>query len=137
MADWRIRPIPEEMLFYARSDTHFLLYVYDNLRNALIARASRTPSPSLESEGGEGASTPKPNPQRAIRQVLDRSAETALKLFTRDAYDTETGLGQNGWASLAKKMGKSMVPGDELHTVFVRLHAWRDNLARELDESPQ
>ncbi|KAG0006872.1 exosome nuclease subunit, partial [Modicella reniformis] len=29
LADWRIRPLPKEMLLYARADTHFLLYIYD------------------------------------------------------------------------------------------------------------
>ena len=36
LADWRIRPIPSEMLSYARADTHFLLNIYDNLTNELI-----------------------------------------------------------------------------------------------------
>jgi len=36
LADWRQRPLTEEMLKYAREDTHFLLYVYDCLRNELV-----------------------------------------------------------------------------------------------------
>jgi len=36
LADWRIRPLPTEMLKYAREDTHYLLYVYDCLRKELI-----------------------------------------------------------------------------------------------------
>jgi len=32
LADWRIRPLPEEMLLYARMDTHYLLYMYDLLK---------------------------------------------------------------------------------------------------------
>ena len=32
LSDWRQRPIPEDMLAYARSDTHYLLDVYDRLR---------------------------------------------------------------------------------------------------------
>ncbi|XP_063721223.1 exosome complex component 10-like [Symsagittifera roscoffensis] len=35
MADWRQRPLPQEMIEYARMDTHALLYIADNLRNAL------------------------------------------------------------------------------------------------------
>lgn len=30
-----MRPIPEEMLKYAREDTHYLLYIYDVLRTEL------------------------------------------------------------------------------------------------------
>ncbi|KAA8917633.1 hypothetical protein TRICI_000234 [Trichomonascus ciferrii] len=37
-ADWRVRPIPERMLGYARADTHFLLYIYDILRNNLLEK---------------------------------------------------------------------------------------------------
>ena len=32
LADWRIRPLSEEMLKYAREDTHYLLYIYDVIR---------------------------------------------------------------------------------------------------------
>eukprot|EP01016_Furgasonia_blochmanni_P007886 TRINITY_DN13167_c0_g1_i12.p1 TRINITY_DN13167_c0_g1~~TRINITY_DN13167_c0_g1_i12.p1 ORF type:complete len:441 (+),score=82.23 TRINITY_DN13167_c0_g1_i12:273-1595(+) len=35
LADWRVRPIPAEMLRYAREDTHYLLYIYDMLRSVL------------------------------------------------------------------------------------------------------
>ncbi|TXT09130.1 hypothetical protein VHUM_02604 [Vanrija humicola] len=136
MADWRIRPIPEEMMFYARSDTHFLLFIYDSLRNALIARSSRTPSPSADAEDDGGASTPKPNPQRAIREVLQRSAETALKLHSVDEYDGVKGTGKNGWASLAKKLGKKEVLDTEIGWVFKAVHKWRDTLSRQIDESP-
>ena len=32
LADWRVRPLPEELLQYARADTHYLLYIYDRLK---------------------------------------------------------------------------------------------------------
>ena len=35
LADWRQRPLPQDMFEYARSDTHYLLYVYDRLRTEL------------------------------------------------------------------------------------------------------
>lgn len=38
LADWRVRPLPKEMLGYARADTHFLCYIYDVLRNSLIEK---------------------------------------------------------------------------------------------------
>lgn len=37
-ADWRIRPLPDDMFAYARSDTHYLLYIYDRLRSDLTKR---------------------------------------------------------------------------------------------------
>ena len=39
LADWRIRPLTEGMIKYARSDTHFLLYIYDNLKKELISKS--------------------------------------------------------------------------------------------------
>ena len=36
LADWRVRPIPDEMMRYAREDTHYLLYIYDCLRKELL-----------------------------------------------------------------------------------------------------
>lgn len=35
LADWRVRPLPKDMLAYARDDTHYLLYIYDRLRDEL------------------------------------------------------------------------------------------------------
>jgi len=34
-SDWRVRPLPEDQMNYARSDTHYLLYIYDRLRSML------------------------------------------------------------------------------------------------------
>lgn len=31
LSDWRQRPLPDDMLAYARSDTHYLLDIYDRL----------------------------------------------------------------------------------------------------------
>ena len=39
LADWRIRPLTEGMVKYARSDTHFLLYIHDNLKKELISKS--------------------------------------------------------------------------------------------------
>lgn len=33
------RPLPDELINYAREDTHYLLYVYDRMRNDLIDRS--------------------------------------------------------------------------------------------------
>ena len=34
--DWRLRPLPQLMLRYARSDTHFLLALHQHLLNAVL-----------------------------------------------------------------------------------------------------
>lgn len=39
LADWRIRPLTPEMEKYARRDTHFLLFIYDRLRQDIVKEA--------------------------------------------------------------------------------------------------
>jgi exosome complex exonuclease RRP6 len=121
------------MLLYARSDTHFLLYIYDNLRNALLDRAQTSPP--------EPSSSPPTNRDPAhapVYEVLSRSEETALRVFEKEVYDAEGG-GPGGWDNLAKKWNKGMLtdgaPDNVEREIFKRLHAWRDRVAREEDES--
>ena len=40
LADWRMRPLSEPMLLYARVDTHYLLYIADCLHAKLLAATS-------------------------------------------------------------------------------------------------
>jgi ribonuclease D len=34
------RPLPDELVMYARKDTHYLLYIYDMMQNALLDEAN-------------------------------------------------------------------------------------------------
>lgn len=56
------RPLPEEMLKYARADTHYLLYVYDRVRADLY-------------DIGNGQPT-------LIQQVWSKSRDLSLKVQT-------------------------------------------------------
>jgi len=113
-ADWRIRPLPEGMLFYARSDTHFLLYVYDRLRESLLERC-------------QGA-------ENLLRKALRNSEETSLKEFHREAYDAKNGEGSRGWGGVLRWYNKRLTFVQR--EVFLAMHAWRDKVAREEDENP-
>ncbi|CAF0798614.1 unnamed protein product [Rotaria sp. Silwood1] len=64
LADWRIRPLPEEYLRYAREDTHYLLYIYDLLRNRLIEK----------------------NPQ-FLKTVYEKSKIICQKLYKKPYFD--------------------------------------------------
>lgn len=116
MADWRIRPLPQEMFEYARSDTHFLLYIFDHLRNELIDKGGM-PNTDMS----------------ALEYVLKESRTTALKRYTRENYNEKTGRGTFGWDTFIKK--------NFLHlnlrqlAVLKALHSWRDRTARTEDES--
>ncbi|TIB91734.1 hypothetical protein E3Q19_02292 [Wallemia mellicola] len=112
-ADWRKRPLTNKMLEYARSDTHYLLYIYDMLRNTLIEKSSKK--------------------NDMLKDVLQRSEQVSLKTHHRDPYDYDTGKGFGGWYNLATKWNKVVEP--PLLEVFRRLHQWRDQIARKEDES--
>ena len=101
------------MLYYARSDTHFLLFIYDNMRNALLERAQGRPD--------------------LVRDVLTKSEDTSLRIYEREVYDREHGTGPNGWEALARKWSKNFT-GIQM-SVYRAIHAWRDQVAREEDES--
>ena len=115
MADWRIRPLPAELVEYARSDTHFLLYIYDELRNMLVE-----------------ASTPGEN---LIDAVLEGSKREALQVHERPIYDLEYGLGSGGWLKQVTQRAIKF-DGPQL-AVYKAVHHWRDQKAREWDEGEQ
>ncbi|CAF0970033.1 unnamed protein product [Adineta steineri] len=66
LADWRIRPLPEEYLRYAREDTHYLLYIYDLLRNRLVQK----------------------NPQ-ILKSVYEKSKMICQKLYKKPYFDDD------------------------------------------------
>lgn len=129
------------MLNYARSDTHFLLFIYDHLRNALLDRsASRAQSPSNDAAAGSSRSGSSGGGTHALlRDVLARSQETALRVFEREAYDGAGGGGPGGWDTLARKWNKGALMAGARESaarrVYRVVHAWRDRVAREEDES--
>lgn len=103
------------MFDYARSDTHFLLYIYDNLRNALIDKSDTFPEGNL------------------IEVVMKRSKEEALQRYERPLYDMERGSGPMGWYSMLCRTPALF--NREQFAVFRAVHQWRDQVAREEDES--
>ncbi|KAF2752014.1 hypothetical protein M011DRAFT_394089 [Sporormia fimetaria CBS 119925] len=118
MADWRIRrPLSADLFNYARADTHFLLYIFDNMRNELIDRSDFS-NPQLDK----------------VSEVLEKSRETSLKRYEHPVYDTETGLGNGGWYRLITRTPVRYTP--QQFAVFRAVHKWRDDVARAEDESP-
>jgi exosome complex exonuclease RRP6 len=60
LADWRIRPLNEEMLKYAREDTHYLLFIYIQMKNELISKGNAD--------------------KNLLKAVFDRSKTVCLKV---------------------------------------------------------
>ncbi|KAM9474774.1 exosome complex component 10 [Clarias gariepinus] len=107
LADWRIRPLPEEMIKYAQADTHYLLYVYDRLRADLFDAANGQPA--------------------HIQLVWSKSKDLCLKKYIKPIFTEES------YMELYKKQKKSF--NSQQLTAFRFMYAWRDKLAREEDES--
>jgi exosome complex exonuclease RRP6 len=115
LSDWRVRPLPKDLLDYARSDTHYLLYIFDCLK--VMLKEASTPNENL------------------MDGVLESSKRESLQVYERHNYDEENGLGPAGWLRLL--MSRSTGFSNEQFGVFRALHGWRDRKARELDEGEQ
>jgi exosome complex exonuclease RRP6 len=105
------------MLAYARSDTHYLLYIYDKIRRDLITVSTSTNNPDL------------------LPNVLDSCRRQAVIAYQREPYDFEEGSGAEGWRKLLQSNKGPTLHSSLQFTVFKRLHRWRDQLARQEDES--
>jgi len=111
VADWRVRPLPEELLKYAQSDTHFLLYIYDSLRMELRKRALDMGT----------------NPTELLKAVFLRSRDICLKKYSiKDVeYDIDRFFIKN--------------PGYEYNlrkkSVMRQLLKKRDEVGRKQDEN--
>lgn len=103
------------MLKYARADTHFLLYIYDNLRNELLEKS--------DASGPDG---------NLIDHVLSKSKEVALQRYERPFYDARRGMGSGGWFNFLTY--SPALFNREQFAVFRAVHQWRDTVARKEDE---
>ncbi|XP_073149727.1 LOW QUALITY PROTEIN: protein RRP6-like 2 [Henckelia pumila] len=109
-ADWRLRPLPQEMIAYAREDTHYLLYIYDVLRQKLLMSTA-------ESE----------NSDPPLTEVYKRSYDICSQLYEKELLTDDSYLHIYG------------LQDAELNTrqlaVVSGLYEWRDVVARAEDES--
>jgi exosome complex exonuclease RRP6 len=111
-----LRPLSDDMLKYARSDTHFLLYCFDMLRNELLDKSN--PSDSETSK---------------MHQVIQGSQDASLRLYEREIYDADNGDRPMGWRNILGRSQESLNPMQT--SVFKAVHRWRDITARIEDES--
>ncbi|KZL80426.1 3 -5 exonuclease [Colletotrichum incanum] len=116
LADWRVRPLSEEMLYYARSDTHYLLYIYDKMRNELVMKSDR---------GNPGTDY--------IEATIQKSKTLSLSRYGGETFDPKTGKGSKGWYNTLLK--HPMPFSGQQFAVYRAIWAWRDEVARREDES--
>ncbi|ESO01119.1 hypothetical protein HELRODRAFT_112893 [Helobdella robusta] len=114
LADWRIRPLPAELIKYAREDTHYLLYMYDCMRNDLLHKSNYT-------------------------DVLLTSAFANSNNLCKKKYQkprtTETSHRDMYMALKARSSSTKHHLNDRQMEALKQLFAWRDKIARLEDES--
>ncbi|XP_075512925.1 protein RRP6-like 2 [Primulina tabacum] len=109
-ADWRIRPLPNKMIKYAREDTHYLLYIYEIMRRKLL-------SSSAESESSDPP----------LVEVYKRSYDICIRLYEKELLTDSSYLHIYG-------VQDADFTAQQL-AVVSGLNEWRDAVARAEDES--
>ncbi|CAA7394758.1 unnamed protein product [Spirodela intermedia] len=110
-ADWRLRPIPDDMLKYAREDTHYLLFMYDIMKRRLLSAESSNPDLA----------------HSLLAEVYRRSSDICRQLYEKELL---TG------SSFLRIYGLSETDfSPEQLAVVAGLWEWRDHIARAEDES--
>ncbi|XP_021281829.1 protein RRP6-like 2 [Herrania umbratica] len=109
-ADWRLRPLPDEMIRYAREDTHYLLYIYDLMRIKLLSMPKES----------EHCDAP-------LGEVYKRSSEVCLQLYEKEL------LTENSYLHIYGLLGAGF--NAEQLAIVAALCEWRDIIARAEDES--
>jgi exosome complex exonuclease RRP6 len=107
LADWRIRPLPQKLIDYARQDTHYLLYVYDRLRNELIDRSA--------------------GKSHVVRSVYTESTLLCKKKYVKPVVTDTSHM-------VLYYKSKRSFDNRQLHALK-ELYLWRDKIARQEDES--
>ncbi|KAK8620335.1 hypothetical protein V6N13_066814 [Hibiscus sabdariffa] len=109
-ADWRLRPLPDEMLRYAREDTHYLLYIYDLMRTKLL----------LMPKEPEHFHSP-------LVEVYKQSSDVCMQLYEKEL------LMENSYLYIYGLQGAGF--NAEQLAIVAALCEWQDYIARAEDES--
>jgi ribonuclease D len=106
LADWRLRKLTDEMIHYAQSDTHYLLYIYDNIRKDIFHH-----------QGING-----------VIAVLQSSQRTCLKRYEKEYFYP------HGYLHLLNQRTSQSLTLEQ-NLILSLLWNWRDLIARKEDES--
>ncbi|XP_023327767.1 exosome component 10-like [Eurytemora carolleeae] len=109
LADWRIRPLPEAMVYYARQDTRYLIFLYEKLKIELLEKGNEQ--------------------QNLLRAALQQSNILCSTRYYKPIRTSASHL------DLLKK-SKSVLNNKQLFALQ-ELYSWRDGVARIEDESTQ
>lgn len=107
LADWRMRPLPTELIAYAQQDTHHLLYIYDLLRNELITKAN--------------------GKTNLLLNVYKASTDICMKRYTKVTIKPDSHMDMY-------RKSKRIFDNRQFYALK-ELFKWRDTVARTEDES--
>ncbi|CAK61332.1 unnamed protein product (macronuclear) [Paramecium tetraurelia] len=116
-ADWTQRPLSDEMIKYAQIDTHYLLYIYDRMRQDL--KKLNKPNENLNNV-----------PNYYIESVLKRSKDTALKIYKKPLQDQDQSL-----QTILNKQDRRMEAKN--FDLMVKLLELREELGIQYDQNPR
>ncbi|KAH1024413.1 exosome component 10 isoform X2 [Dendroctonus ponderosae] len=107
LADWRMRPLPDELKNYAREDTHYLIFIYQKMRNELLQKANGN--------------------SNLLKAVIDQSTTLCKKRYFKPYWHEDAHL------ELYSRSQRNF--DNKQMFAFKELYKWRDNIARTEDES--
>ncbi|ETV91828.1 hypothetical protein H310_13657 [Aphanomyces invadans] len=111
LADWRVRPLDEHMVKYAREDTRYLLFIYEVLKKELLAA-----------------------PTNLLYPTLSRSQTLCLSVYEKPRVPTADDVSHLCF-KLKTTVGLQVITDAQV-AIMTQLVLWRDRLARTTDESP-
>jgi exosome complex exonuclease RRP6 len=141
MADWRIRPLPQDMIKYAREDTHYLIYIYErmkqdlNLHHCLGNTEKGTPNKeskdSMKSQSESSQIAPvKEEGVNLVLQVWNNSRSVCMNRYRIPCYEEK-------YLKFCRKLTeKGNTFNNQQSYALQELFFWRDRVAREEDEGP-
>eukprot|EP00536_Pseudo-nitzschia_multiseries_P001241 jgi/Psemu1/180581/e_gw1.15.46.1 len=106
LSDWRQRPLPSAMKEYATMDTHYLLDIYSAMKYDLAR-----------------------NKDTSIEKALEESRKVCTIRYTPEVFRPD------GYRSLTQRRGHKTQLNARQDHVLRALWDWRDEMARENDES--
>lgn len=104
--DWRHRPLPEPAIQYARTDTHYLLYVYDCMKLDLSAAAH--------------------GKQNLVLSTFTNSRNICKLKYEKPVFNEE------GYMNIFRSHA---LLNNQQKYALRELYKWRDRIARDKDES--
>ena len=109
LADWRIRPIPEEMISYARMDTHFLIDIYHQLKQLLLEKSNEN--------------------LNLLHSAFNQSNELCKERYHKPVFRADL-----SWQESLRKSNINHLNSKQTFA-FREIFNWRNGIARQEDES--